>query len=169
MDKPLILDLPYPTLDKITEDVRSAMIISPAYAGGHGELNAIMQYVYHYVNSSCISLSFAKTLMQIAIAEMKHLTVLGEVLYRLGVNPVFTEYPFYKWNYYSTRSVSYSRSQSKIIMDNLTLEITSINEYKKIIKELKNERVSSVISRIILDEELHVKVLKEILKEQNES
>lgn len=35
------LSLPYPSIEGIGEDYRSAAIISPAYAGMHGELTAI--------------------------------------------------------------------------------------------------------------------------------
>ena len=36
------LSLPYPSIEGIGEDYRSAAIISPAYAGMHGELTAIL-------------------------------------------------------------------------------------------------------------------------------
>lgn len=35
MDKPLIVNLPYPSISQITEDRRSAEVIAPAYAGRH--------------------------------------------------------------------------------------------------------------------------------------
>lgn len=36
----------YPSLDGITEDYKTLRVISPAYAGGRGELTAVLQYVY---------------------------------------------------------------------------------------------------------------------------
>ena len=48
MDKEIAVNLPYPSLDCITKDLCAAQVISPAYAGRHGELNAILQYVYHH-------------------------------------------------------------------------------------------------------------------------
>ena len=38
MLKPIQLDLPYPSLDCITCDLKSAQIVFPAYASAHSEL-----------------------------------------------------------------------------------------------------------------------------------
>ena len=44
----------------------------------------------------------------------------------------------------------------------------AISDYTKMINEICNEQVTAVLSRIKLDEELHVLVLKERLKEITE-
>lgn len=165
MPKPIQLDLPYPSFDCICEDLRSAMIISPAYASSHSELNAILQYIYHFFNFSRLGQDkTAETLMGIAVAEMHHLEILGLTIDKLGVNPLFAEYPQSRWNFYSSVSVGYSRLPEKMLMDDISGELAAINEYKRMLTELKNEKVAAIISRIVLDEELHVKVLKERLE-----
>ena len=49
-------------------------------------------------------------------------------------------------------------------MDDITGELTAIEEYTQMLGQLSDERVGAVISRIRLDEELHVKVLQEQLE-----
>ncbi len=164
MPKPLIVEKPYPTTDELTPDAYSLRIISPAYASSVSELNAILQYIYH-------SIPFLKkgyndisdTLESIAIAEMMHLDLLGKTIYSLGAAPVYTQFPPSSFNYYSAKYVAYSRTLRNMIEDDLIGERQAIAVYKKMLKCLKNEQVSAIISRILEDEYLHVEKLKEIL------
>ncbi|MDE7330075.1 MAG: hypothetical protein K2N30_03110, partial [Clostridia bacterium] len=47
MPKPMTVNLPFPTTDGICPDALSLRIISPAYASPTGELNTVLQYIYH--------------------------------------------------------------------------------------------------------------------------
>ena len=74
MSKPLTLNKPFPTTEGICSDAYSLAVISPAYASSTGELNAILQYMYHYFNFEHHGLNeYAETLESIAVAEMLHL------------------------------------------------------------------------------------------------
>ena len=163
MLKPIQLDLPYPSLDCITCDLKSAQIVFPAYASAHSELTAILQYIYHSFNfkGRCDN-ETADTLEGIALAEMHHLDILGSMLLKLGADPVYvSSYPPTGFNFYSSSAVSYSKSVRKMLMDDLSGELCAIEGYNKILCHLCNEEVAAVITRIKLDEELHVKILKE--------
>lgn len=164
MDRPIALELPYPEPKNLCPDPFSARVISAAYAGGHGELTAILQYVYHHFwfeNSG--DEKTASVLVGIAVAEMRHLDILGKTLLALGADPVFTRFPPYKCDFYSSSFVNYSKTAKKMLMDDIAGELKAINDYREMQSVLKNEEVSAIVSRIILDEELHVKVLKERL------
>ena len=89
--KPLICDIPYPSTDELTTDVRSGQIISFAYATLGGALTAILQYSYHEIFMQKFNPDDANTLMQIAVAEMKHLHILGDAMAKLGVNPRYVQ------------------------------------------------------------------------------
>ncbi len=165
MSRPAIIDLPYPDLDGIEKDLKSATIIAPAYASMHGELNAILQYLYHYfIFKKDGYEKTANVLMQISVAEMHHLKIIGELFTKLGVDPVYSRMPPFGYNYYSCAGVCYSKTPVKMLIDDVSGEILAIKSYEKMVGELKNERVASVIKRIALDEELHIKMLKELLK-----
>lgn len=158
--KSLAVNLPYPTLDNIKTDKKSAIIISNAYASSHGELNSILQYVYHYFHLKSLNeQDIAKTVIGIAISEMHHLEILASLMLKLGADPTFIK-PFYGLEYYSTASVSYSKSVQKMLMDDISMELVAINQYEKINSALTDEKVQSVILRLKLDEELHVKALR---------
>ncbi len=162
--KRIALDLPYPSLDGITKDLNTARLIIPSYTGLHSELTAILQYFYHSLYFGKEKLNdIAEVLIGIAIAEMEHLEILGKLLLRLGYDPVFAVGNQFNYNFYSSASVTYSKTPQKMLLDDVSSEMFAINEYSKILGCLSNEKVGAVIQRIRLDEELHVAVLKEKL------
>ncbi len=157
----LKINLPYPSFDEVTEDKKTAIILLNAYASAHGELNAVLQYIYHYFYYSKLGeIELAQTILRISLAEMEHFELLGEAILKLGVDPVYIK-PCYKTEFYSTASVSYSKSICKMLMDDISGELEAINTYEKILSQIDNEKIETIISRIKLDEELHVKILKE--------
>lgn len=159
--KPLIVDLPYPSLEGIEKDLVAASIIAPAYAGLHSELTAVLQYTYHtfYFNEANDKAT-ADILESISIAEMKHIKILGRLLLKLGREPFFGLcYPLGR-EYYNSSSVATSKTPQKMLLDNIAGEIMAIDSYSKMISSLNNELVASVIARIKMDEEIHVVALK---------
>ena len=164
MSKPLTLNEPFPTTDGICPDAYSLAVISPAYASSAGELNAILQYLYHFFNFEKHGLSdYAETLESIAIAEMLHLKLLGETITALGAQPIYCQYPPTAYNFYSTKFVAYSRDLVNMIEDDIVGERNTISRYAKMLQRLKNEQVKAIVSRILQDEKLHLEALKVIL------
>ena len=161
--QPLICDIPYPPTDNLTTDIRSGQIISFAYATLRGELTAILQYVYHSFHMANFSKEDGEILVSIALAEMKHLDILGECMLKLGVNPRYVQYPNSQ-NFYDTSCVAQSTTPAKMIMDDIAGELNAIAEYNKMLFVLKNEDVSAIIQRIKMDEELHLVALKQMLE-----
>lgn len=163
MPEPIQSSLPYPTLKDITPDARSLRIISPAYASPTSELNTILQYIYHsfFFDNRGYS-DIAEKLVGIAVSEMRHLKILGKTLFLLGAAPVYTQYPPSCFNFYSTKFVSYSRTLENMLEDDIAGERHAISSYKKMLMCLKNEKVKQIVSRIIVDEELHLEILEGI-------
>ena len=151
--KPLICDLPYPSVETLSKDVRSGQIISFAYATLRGELTATLQYTYHHFYMGQTDKDDAQTLMSIGIAEMKHIEILGEAMLKLGVSPKYMQCPNTQ-TYYN----------AKMLMDDVQGEMNAIADYQKMLFILKNEQVEALIQRIILDEQLHLETLKNMLK-----
>lgn len=163
MTKPLTIDIPFPTLDEITPDCVSLKIIQCAYASPVGELNAIMQYVYHSVCFECAKEhEIANIIESISVAEMIHLKILGELIYKLGTQPVFAFQPTMPFNFYNAKYVNYSCNLINMVEDDVIGERTSIRYYENMLKKLKNDKVAEVIERICIDEKLHLERLNEI-------
>ena len=166
MPKPIRVDEPYPTTEGVCPDAYSLRIISPAYATSEGELNAILQYIYHsfFFDKKGYG-EIADVLKGIAIAEMRHLDLLGETVLALGAAPVYSQYPACPFNFYSTKYVSYACSLKNMLEDDILGERRAIAAYKKMLRSLKSEQVKAIIARILADEVLHLEKLESILAE----
>jgi len=171
MKQPLIIDLPYPTLEGIEKNSYYAKIILPLYVSSHGEIQAILSYFYYSLYfENFYDKKIAKTIKEISIAEMLHLEILGNLLIVLGHDPVFNVDTPFGLEYYKTSSFVYSKTPQKMLLDSISGELVAIGDYIKAIGKIEDENVSAVLQRIRLDEELHVKVLKELLTiEQSKS
>ena len=166
MPKSIQVNKPYPTAEGISADAYSLRIISPAYASPEGELNAVLQYIYHSLNFEHFGQKdIAETLTGIAVSEMHHLDILGGLIFALGAQPVYAQYPSSGFNFYSAKYVSYSRSLKNMLEDDIIGERHSILSYERMLKCLKNEQVKAIIERIVEDEKLHLEILESILKD----
>ena len=59
---------------------------------------------------------------------------------------------------------NYSNNIHKVLLDAISGELNAIADYEKMLEQLTNHSVSALITRIILDERLHVVALKEQLE-----
>ena len=162
----LKVDLPYPSIDDITPDRKTALLISPTYAGSQGELSAILQYVYHenYFEKEH-AIEIAKTVKDIAVCEMFHLKLLAKTLINLGAPPIYTTTAFNKYAYFTTASVSRTTKPKQMLLDDILGEMQAIEHYTELINNIDNEPVKELLMRIKLDEELHLSTLKNLLKD----
>ena len=163
---PLSSDTTNFRIDELTKDLRSARIISPAYATYKSELAAILLYTYQsfvfgYQNRQDI----AKQLEEISIQEMHHFELLGQMLIRLGVTPIYTAYPPFRDNYFNTRRIPYTTNQIMMIKCDIEGEKQAIQGYKQMINTLTNPIVKEVIEHILSEEEEHLIILTNILNE----
>ena len=144
-------------------DLQALRALSPAYAGRCGELTAILQYVFQSILlGGCGKKEEAKTLMKIAVDEMRHLEKIGTLLVRLGVPPVFTACPPYPVAYYSASNVDYSRPLPQMLAADIRGEREAIACYTRILDAVENPEVRAVIEEIRADEERHLAILKEM-------
>ena len=163
MPKPMTEDLPYPDLSGIKRDCKDAAVIMPAYADADSEMTAVLQYIYQSISFKVEGNErFASKLEEIAIAEMKHLDMLGEALLRMGASPVFSRRPPTKCNFYSSCAVNYAALPTAMIAADITAETQAINMYAQMLCKIADPTLSALISRILLDERMHLKAFKEM-------
>ena len=164
--KALTAELPYPGLEGIQESSESICIIAPAYAGRGSEMTATLQYVYQSIIFSGLKMQeISDTLLSIAIAEMEHLELLGKMILKMGAKPIYSERPPVPSRFYTTSYVGYSVQPQKMIADDIRGETEAIEGYTCMAEKLKDEQAAAIISRIILDEKVHLAQLKKIYKE----
>lgn len=147
-------ELPYPelTLDKNLGDSK---ILMPSYAGTYSEMTAVMTYTYqHFVSTDQI----ASLLEGISVVEMKHFELLGKAITRLGGYPVIGGR-----TYWSGQNVNYTLDPKRFLKQNIIAEETAILNYERAILNLSQDSLKQMLERIILDEEIHIKLFKDCL------
>lgn len=152
-------DLPYPKIE-VEQNVAESKLLMPVYAGSASELTAVLTYSFQrYVSPKYPEITTA--LKGIAITEMRHHELLGETIYALGGYPVMGARTYWNGSF-----VNYTLDPRKYLRQNVVAEETAILNYERTILNLTTDSVKMLLERIILDEEVHIKIFKELLKSQ---
>ncbi len=152
---------PFPPTQMPAQHKQAAELLLSAYAGGgNSELTALTQYFAH---SQTIADAAAKNLaLCIALDEMHHLQVLGEMIVSLG-----GDLRFWASNhaYWSGGHVSYGMTDPEKVSQDLFSEQMAISGYEALLREIQFlntdgnpslNQVNLVITRIIEDERIHL-------------
>lgn len=157
----LIENLPYPDLSGLVCDYQNARILMPAYADSESELTAVLQYIFHSFNFGARGMTeYADMMDSIAIAEMRHIELLGDALIRLGVSPIFARRPPTKCDFYSACHVDYSTLPAAMLSADITAETRAIRAYEQMLDQFTDSTLNALVNRILLDERLHLERLK---------
>ncbi len=143
----------------IRQNQRYANLLYDNFAGSAGELTAVIQYIYEHIELKRYE-SFSKILRSIAIEEMYHLELLGELIRKLGKKAYFIDKNQCYWN---TENIKYHFNNIyDMLMFNITLEKESIEGYKEVIKYTQNKSIKELLERIILDEQTHLEIFNRL-------
>ncbi len=160
----VVLDIPYPSINNLKPNINLAYKIKKAYCGHISELSCITKYIYQHISLSEDFKEIKEVLKSIAIVEMKHLEIVGEILKKLGISPTYTYInKVENENYWQSSFISYENNILEFIKENIVDEQKAIKLYQKLIKEANDKTITDIFNRIILDEENHVKIFESIL------
>lgn len=159
--RPYMVDLPYPEIQVMEKNQAYANLLSMDYCGATSELSAITQYINNENRLSAERCSKARTLLGIAMAEMMHLQKLGELIVLLGGTVDYTaKQRNGRPNMWTPEYLNIPENERKMIMADIESEQAAINQYKMHIKMIRDPYVNAVLERIILDEEYHIMLLR---------
>lgn len=148
---------PYPRMEDVKADYNFGRRLYNSYSGTYGELTAIVQYSYEDISNTQNG-DLRKVLMRIAMDEMKHFKILGELLVELGFIPYCMGSRNNKW---CSDNVRYKfKSVKEMLEYNIETEKIAIKEYKQLIELTNCKCIKSIIERIIKDEENHIRIFK---------
>ena len=163
--KPIMMDLPYPPVRAERENQGYANLLSVDYCGSVSELSAIAQYINHENRLSGQECALAQTILGIAVAEMIHLQMLGELICLLGRNIDFVaRYQNGRKRMWTPAGLAMPEKRGQMLDANIESEMAAINQYKMHIKMIRDDCVVSVLQRIIKDEEYHIMLLRALEK-----
>lgn len=155
------------------KNMEYARLLYSAYAAGEAsELVAITQYLYH---SETIPIDeISDSIKCVALVEMHHLDMIGDLIKQLGGKPFFFNSNQYFW---SSGVIDYvdkitdkwdkdipdSRVTCLKIDRDIQGEISAINSYEVLYKNIDDMYVRKVLEKIISDEKTHVKIFQGLL------
>ena len=155
------VNLPYPKIKVEKKNKKYAAYLLEDYAGSLSELTSITQYsMQHFVKFN-LNEEFSQTLEQIAKVEMRHLEILGKLIFLLGETPQYYDNNFQFW---SGEDVDYNLDIKKMLTSDIKLEKQAIKNYEKHITLIDDKYIKAILKRIILDEEKHLECFTILLK-----
>ncbi len=154
-------NLPYPDIKVEKENIEYARLLSYPYAGLVSEDTATHLYMYQ---SFILDDEVSNILEKIAIVEMKHLELLAKTIKLLGLNPE------YKVNNipWTTNYVNYNNNLKDILKINIEAETLAIKNYNNLIKVIDDKYIKELLKRIIIDEEIHLKIFKDLYEKNSQ-
>ena len=161
-----MVDLPWPDIQVRSQNQIYANLLSADYCGATSEMSAITQYINNENRLSGRNCPLARTILGIAMAEMMHLQKLGELIFLLGGNVDFVaRHPNGKNVMWTPGYLNIPENRRKMLMADIEAEKSAINQYRMHVKVISDDCVNRVLERIIKDEEYHIMILQELLKE----
>ena len=152
------LSLPYTELTGYLSPKEVRCLVDD-YGGRKSETTAVMQYVYqHYILDTEYP-EIGDALMGIAITEMHHHELLGEAIVMAGGDPIIAG----STCFWSGSNVNYVKNPVAILRANIEAERQAIAKYRRTIECVSNPSLKDLISRIIMDEELHISIFQDLL------
>lgn len=151
-------DLPYPPITT-HRNMKDAKLLMGVYSGACSELTAILTYAYQgYITQK--HRESHDTLMGIAKVEMHHHALLGKSIYALGGYPVMGAR-----NYWNGSYCDYTPNITSFLKNDIASEQNAILDYERTVLNVETEEVKALIERIILDEQVHINILKDLINE----
>ncbi len=155
----------YPDIKVERPSLKNANLLSHIYASNESELTQIHEYMYQSMVLYKIDPEISKILSQIGKVEMKHLQLLGLTIKALGKDPIYADCNFNLENYWNSNDVYYDTDLKTILEIDIEREKKAIYDYKMLLCTIDDIYIKELIKRIILDEEIHLEIFKNLYKQ----
>lgn len=154
---------PYPAIQICAPNLSYAQLLSTPFASAKSELSTITQYIYFswVLEQNCTEIHHL--FQQIAKVEMHHLNLLGQLITALGGNPVYRSYSYNRPAFWNSGVLQYQCSTEKALHISIAGEQGAIEGYRHLSKLIQDSKVTAVLQRIILDEEVHIQLFQQYL------
>lgn len=164
--KPAMVDLPYPPIRVKERNCGYANLLSMDYCGSVSEMSAITQYINNENRMSAEKCSLARTILGIAVAEMIHLQMLGEMIYLLGGEIDFVaRQQDGNQRLWTPAYLTIPGNIRSMLCADIESEKGAIRQYEMHIRMIEDGHINAVLERIIKDEEYHIMMLQALLEE----
>jgi len=159
------LGIPYPPAQTEGKNLFYASLLTNDYAGIISEMSAVTSYMYQHLISS--NQKIADTIKCISLVEMRHLGFIGELISSFGGNPRLAVQSGCNSSFWSAHNISYETNPKCFLKENIASERSAVANYNVRMNQIHDVNVQSLLARIVLDEEHHIKLFMALLEEIN--
>lgn len=151
---------PYPKIEIEAPNETYGLMILDNVGGMNSETSAISQYIYNHAIAGQEFLELKQTFLDISMVEMHHLDIFMELALKLGADPRWWTCLNDQCCYWSPSYLNYPRQVNEVLQTAIDNECQAIDKYMYQTKVIKDSHIIAILKRIIEDEELHIKILK---------
>ena len=153
---------PYPPVEVEGKNRQYAQAIGSNVGGSASEMSAVARYFYSHVTVvGCEEV--ADCLMRIAVVEMRHLDIFARLARQLGEDPRLWAVNRGGRRYWTPEYLRYPQRVDQVLRYALEEEKGTIQKYRQQMLWIRDNNVQANLQRIIEDEEVHVKLLTDLL------
>jgi bacterioferritin len=157
------LRLPYPPTETQGKNLYYAALLTNDYAGIVSEMSAVTTYAFQQLVTP--NKKIHDVLACISAVEMRHLGLIGGLIEAFGGKPRFAVHMGGKCSFWNAQSISYEANPRCYLKENIANERAAITNYRTRIRQIADSKAQALLSRIILDEELHIGLFAALLEE----
>ncbi|MFQ8706322.1 MAG: ferritin-like domain-containing protein [Thomasclavelia sp.] len=152
---------PYPKIEVTAPNETYGLMILDNVGGMNSETSAICQYIYDHAIAGEDFIDLKQTFLNISMVEMHHLDIFMELSLKLGMNPRWWSCLDDQCSYWSPSYLNYPNQVSEVLQTAIDNEYQAIEKYMYQARVIKDPHIVAILKRIIEDEELHIKILKQ--------
>lgn len=160
---------PYPSTGQITPNPSWLPMLAADYTAKQGKLTCFTQYIYQSVVVKQQNPDLSACLYQIAVIEMKHLHLLGELIVCLGGNPRFINRHAGHTTAWHGGMVLYHQDIIRLLQQDILLEQQSIRMFEAQIQYMGESPVCALLQRMAQEDTLHIKLFEQFLTHEEKS
>lgn len=156
------VNLPYPKPMAEKQNIKYANLLLKDYAGSVSEFTAVSLYIYQHFVSDGEYEDYAKLIGGVSMVEMKHLELLGETIKLLGIKPIYIDNACPPGKLWTPTYVDFNTFIGGMLLADIEAEQKAIENYRYHLTLIQDKYIRELLKRIIIDEELHLKLFKEL-------
>lgn len=154
----------YPPAQAKEKNVRYAQLLRMDFSSPQSEMTASMQYIYQSWMVKQKNPELSEVFFHIALVEMHHLDLLGQMILSLGATPSYTYWMNGRNFVWTGGMVRYENDPKTMLKTDIAGERNAIAGYERRIAAIQDTCVKKLLERIILDEKIHLQILEEFLQ-----
>lgn len=152
---------PYPKVKVVAPNETYGLMMLDNVGGMNSETSTISQYIYNHAIASQEFLELKQLFLDISLVEMQHLDIFMELSLKLKMDPRWWTCLNDQCCYWSPSYLNYPHHIKDVLQTAIDNEYQTIDKYMYQIKVIKDPFIVAILKRIIEDEELHIKILKD--------